>query len=91
MNFFIIKSWRKRHNSVFYRAIEHLPPQMRNVINYALEGLKNADIAQKMGVSENAVHAYKKEAYQEIEREYERLLLPVGYIFLISVYLINKC
>lgn len=47
---------------VFYRAIEHLPPQMRNVINYALEGLKNADIAQKMGVSENAVHAYKKEA-----------------------------
>lgn len=76
---------------VFYRAIEHLPPQMRNVINYALEGLKNADIAQKMGVSENAVHAYKKEAYQEIEREYERLLLPVGYIFLISVSLINKC
>lgn len=76
---------------VFYRAIEHLPPQMRNVINYALEGLKNADIAQKMGVSENAVHAYKKEAYQEIEREYERLLLLVGYIFLISVSLINKC
>ena len=52
---------------VFYRAIEHLPPQMRNVIKYALEGLKNAEVAQKMGVSENAVHAYKKEAYKRLK------------------------
>lgn len=52
---------------VFYRAIEHLPPQMRSVIKYALEGLKNAEVAQKMGVSENAVHAYKKEAYKRLK------------------------
>ena len=52
---------------VFYRAIEHLPPQMRSVIKYVLEGLKNAEVAQKMGVSENAVHAYKKEAYKRLK------------------------
>ena len=52
---------------VFYRAIEHLPPQMRSVIKYVLEGLKNAEGAQKMGVSENAVHAYKKEAYKRLK------------------------
>ena len=32
---------------VFYRAIEHLPPQMRNVINYALEGLKMQILLKK--------------------------------------------
>ena len=52
---------------VFYRAIEHLPPHMRSVIKYVLEGLKNAEVAQKMGVSENAVHAYKKEAYKRLK------------------------
>lgn len=69
---------------VFYRAIEHLPPQMRNVINYALEGLKNADIAQKMGVSENAVHAYKKEAYKRLKESMKDYyyLLDIFFLYL---------
>ena len=37
------------------------------MIKYVLEGLKNAEVAQKMGVSENAVHAYKKEAYKRLK------------------------
>ena len=52
---------------VFYRSIEELPPQMRSVIHYALEGLKNSEIAEKMGVSGHAVHAYKKEAYKKLK------------------------
>lgn len=52
---------------VLYRTIDSLPLQMRTVIKYALEGLKNAEVAQKMGVSENAVHAYKKEAYKRLK------------------------
>lgn len=52
---------------VFYRSIEELPQQMRNVIQYALEGLKNSEIAEKMGVSDHAVHAYKKEAYKRLK------------------------
>lgn len=52
---------------VFYRTVEGLPPQMRSVIQYALQGLKNAEIAERMGVSEHAVHAYKKEAYKRLK------------------------
>lgn len=52
---------------ILHRSIEMLPPQMRHVINYALEGFKNAEIAQKMAISENAVHAYKKEAYKKLK------------------------
>ncbi len=54
---------------VLYRTIDDLPPQMRTVIKYALDGLKNAEVAQKMGVSENAVHAYKKEAYKRLKEK----------------------
>ncbi len=52
---------------MFYRSIEELPQQMRSVICYALEGLKNSEIAKKMGVSDHAVHAYKKEAYKRLK------------------------
>jgi len=70
---------------VFYRVINDLPPQMRSVINYALEGLKNLEIAQRMGVSENAVHAYKKEAYKrlkEVMKEHYYLLEVLLFLFL---------
>ena len=57
---------------------------MRNVINYALEGLKNADIAQKMGVSENAVHAYKKDAYKRLKESMKDYyyLLDIFFLYL---------
>lgn len=70
---------------VFYRAINDLPPQMCSVINYALEGLKNSEIAQRMGVSENAVHAYKKEAYKrlkEVMKEHYYFLEVLLFLFL---------
>lgn len=63
---------------ILHRSIELLPPQMRRVINYALEGLKNAEIADKMNISEHAVHGYKKEAYKKLKgylKEYYYLLI----------------
>ena len=51
---------------MFYAAVEELPSQMRRVIHYTLDGLKNAEIAQEMKISEHAVHAYKKEAYKRL-------------------------
>ena len=66
---------------VFYRSIEELPQQMRNVIHYALEGLKNSEIAEKMGVSVHAVHAYKKEAYKKLTDNMK------GHYYLLEVIL----
>ena len=64
---------------VFNRAIDALPMQMRTAINYSLDGLKNAEIAEKMQITEGTVHAYKKEAYKKLRvslKEYY-YLLPV--------------
>ena len=62
---------------IFNHAIDNLPTQMRTVIHYSLDGLKNSEIAEKMGLSEGTVHAYKKEAYKKLRismKEYYYLL-----------------
>lgn len=51
---------------IFNHAIDSLPLQMRTVIHYSLDGLKNSEIAEKMGLSEGTIHAYKKEAYKKL-------------------------
>lgn len=66
---------------VFYRAIDGLPQQMRTVIYLALQGLKNGEIAEKMGVSEHAVHAYKKEAYKRLKDKMKEHYYMLGIVF----------
>ena len=51
------------------KAIEGLPPQMRTIIKYAMEGLKNPRIASEMGIAEGTVHALKKTAYRKLREQ----------------------
>ena len=51
------------------KAIEGLPPQMRTIIKYAMEGLKNPQIASEMGIAEGTVHALKKTAYRKLREQ----------------------
>ena len=48
---------------IFYAAIETLSPQGREVIQLALDGLKNSEIAARLGIAESSVHTQKKLAY----------------------------
>lgn len=60
------------------KAIDALPSQMRTIIRYALEGMKNPEIAREMGIAEGTVHAQKKVAYRKLRnslREHFYLLL----------------
>lgn len=52
---------------IFYNAVEALPVQTREVIQLALDGLKNSEIAEKMEISENSVHTLKKLAYKKLK------------------------
>lgn len=65
-DFFEKKIVEEEAYRLLYAAIEELPPQMKKVIYHALDGLKNAEIAREMHISEHAVHAYKKEAYKRL-------------------------
>lgn len=51
------------------KAVESLPPQMRAVIEYSIEGLKRSQIALEMGIAEGTVHSLKKTAYRKLQQQ----------------------
>ena len=66
---------------IFYRAVEDLPPQSREVIHLALDGLKNAEIAKHLGIAESSVHTLKKLAYKKLKTSLK------DYFYLVFVFL----
>lgn len=70
---------------ILYNAVEDLPLQMRLVIKYALGGLKNNEIAEKMQLSEHSVQTYKKRAYKKLRetlKEQNLLLFILSCVLL---------
>ena len=83
-DFFHYQVMEEETYRLLYRSVDSLPPQMRKVIHYTLEGLKNAEIAQMMNISENAVHAYKKEAYKKLKVSLKEYYYLVSLLLFLS-------
>lgn len=66
---------------MFYEAVNALPAQTRQVIQLALDGLKNSEIAERLGVAESSVHTLKKIAYKKL-----RVALK-DYYYLVFIFL----
>ena len=66
---------------IFYNAVEALPLQTREVIQLALDGLKNAEIAEHMGIAESSVHTLKKLAYKKLK------VTLKDYYYLVFIFL----
>lgn len=82
-DFFHYQVMEEETYRILHHSVESLPPQMRKVIHFTLKGLKNAEIAQEMNISEHAVHAYKKEAYKKLKlslREHYYLLCLLFFL-----------
>ena len=63
---------------MLYQAIEALPGQTREIMYLSMGGLKNHEIAEKLGVSIHTVHTLKKIAYKKLKmalKDYYYLLL----------------
>lgn len=60
------------------KAVEALPAQMRRIIELAMQGKKNAEIAAELSVAEGTVHALKKTAYKKL-----RILLKENFYLLL--------
>lgn len=54
--------------SIIYRAILLLPPQSQKVMLLSLDGLKNAEIAQELGISINTVKTIKLRAFRVLKK-----------------------
>lgn len=66
---------------VLFEAIDKLPEQMKAIMLLALEGKKNAEIAEQLNVSPETVHTLKKIAYKKL-REYLK-----GYYYLLLFFI----
>ncbi len=63
-----------------YKAIQTLSPQGKMVMELTLEGLKNSEIAEKLGISLNTVKTIKKRAFNNIRIEMgEHMILMLIY------------
>lgn len=64
-----------------WKAVNALPPRMRTVIRYSLDGLTNPRIAQEMGIGEGSVKSLKQTAYRKLREE-----LKEHFYLLLFVY-----
>lgn len=58
--------------NILYRAIDRLPPQSRRVMTLAVKGVKNAQIAEELGVSVNTVKTLKYNALETLRKNITR-------------------
>lgn len=66
---------------MFYHAVDALPGQTRRVIQLALDGLKNSEIGERLGVAESSVHTLKKIAYKKLKEALK------DYYYLVFIFL----
>ncbi len=67
---------------ILYKAVVLLPKQGQRVIKLTLDGLKNHEIAEQMGISENTVKTIKKQAYKTLRVEIGENILACLFLFL---------
>lgn len=61
--YFIDSIIKEEASRIVCEALEHLSPVGREVIEWAMEGLSNQEIAEKMGISVNTVRTHKARSY----------------------------
>ena len=62
---------------LIHKAIKSLTPQVQAVIKLHLEGKKNKEIAEEMGISETTVKFHKSVAYRELNKSLGHLFLMI--------------
>ena len=65
-SFFQDKVIAEESYRILVEAIEKLPPQMKSIMQLALEGKSNPEIAETLNISGETVHSQKKIAYRKL-------------------------
>ena len=65
-SFFQDKVIAEESYRILVDAIEKLPPQMKSIMQLALEGKSNPEIAETLNISGETVHSQTKIAYRKL-------------------------
>ena len=66
--------------NLLYQEIDNLPNSAKKIMLLALKGLKNKEIAEALGISENTVKTQKKIAYSKLKNKLSKTML--NFLFL---------
>ena len=77
---FWVKVLEEETYRILYQSIEKLPPQTRAVYQLSMNGLKNQEIADKLGVSIETVKTHK-----QIGKKYLQLYMK-DLLFILSIF-----
>lgn len=61
-------------NAYINEVIESLPPQRKKIIILSMNGLKNNEIAEELGISVNTVKLQKKIAYEKLKEAFRKVV-----------------
>ena len=79
--FYLKEVTRQETFRILHTAIDKLPAQSKQIIMLSMEGLSNAEVGEKLGISVNTVKTLKKNAYavlrQVLSKEYLLLLFVI--------------
>ncbi|WP_249986490.1 RNA polymerase sigma-70 factor [Polaribacter sp. Z014] len=67
------------------KGLKMLPPKCREIVDLSINGYKNNQISEELGISINTVKTQKKIAYQKL-----RSILKTPYIEIIAILLLNN-
>ena len=66
---------------LIHQAINSLPKQMKRIIMLSMQGKKNQEIAQELGIAEGTVHKLKKIAYKKLREQLSEIIFAL-FLFL---------
>ncbi|MDP4184607.1 MAG: RNA polymerase sigma-70 factor [Bacteroidota bacterium] len=70
---------------IIYKAIKTLSPQSQIVIDLALDGLKNHEIAEQLNLSVNTIKTIKQRAFKLLRTELKDNIFALFYIELCNI------
>lgn len=78
--YFLKQVVEEETNRIIANSIDELPPQCRKILQLSIQGLKNQEIADDLGISVNSVKTQKTIAYKTLRSKLQNVFDIVMHI-----------
>ncbi|PKQ69407.1 RNA polymerase sigma-70 factor [Labilibaculum manganireducens] len=78
--YFLKQVVEEETSRIIANSIDELPPQCKKILQLSMQGLKNQEIADDLGISVNSVKTQKRIAYKTLRSKLQNIFDIVMYI-----------
>lgn len=79
-SFFLQQVVEEESSRIIAQSIEELPTQCQNILQLSINGLKNQEIAEDLGISINSVKTQKNIAYKKLRHKLQHVFDIIFHI-----------